>query len=480
MSKTNGYDSTKITLDNICGYQEEKDEIRKLVHLLNDYEKYEAQGVTLPRGLIFQGPPGTGKTLFAKAIAGECDYKFFTAFSSELSEQPISTLKSIFKRAEEHSKATGKPCIIYIDEIDKLVYTNSYGELVDSDAREAARFLLQKLDETKLKNKILVIASTNNYCKIPHALLRSGRFDKKILVDLPDVTSRIAILKFYINNHPMFKDINISKLALKTEGMSGADLKTLINNMLLEYVTVKERIVLDDFIKIINEMHFETIGKQWKSSKGALNVLAHEIGHALVSYKLTGSFGTVSAIKYGDIHGATSLEPVSEDCTEDEDDFFDSHRLDYEGELTVSKLFENTYISLGGKAGEEVYLHQISTGVYGDFSNVQDNLDTLSNLGVFGMYYSRSTDTFGASEYWREVHHRLITRKFKKYYRKTLRIVKKYKTLGLFLIDEIHKNNDVMSAESLKVLGEFYKEHKKEVDKKYKHLSVYDLDKEEN
>ena len=247
----------KITLDCICGYKEEKKAVQNIINLLNNYDKYEKQGVNIPRGLIFQGPPGTGKTLFAKAIAGECNYKFYTAFSSDAEEATIDTLKAVFKRAEQNSSLTNKPSLIYIDEIDKIAYTDGRGDL-DSSAREMVRFLLQKLDETKFKNKILIIASTNNYRKIPHALLRSGRFDKKLLIDLPDAESRKEILKLYVADHPLFKNINLDSLALKTQGMSGADLKTLINNTLLEYITYKDTIEIDDFIKIIQEMNFET------------------------------------------------------------------------------------------------------------------------------------------------------------------------------------------------------------------------------
>ena len=137
--------SEKITLANILGYKDEKESIQKIITLLKNYDKYSKQGVSIPRGLIFQGPPGTGKTLFAKAIAGECGYKFFTALNEdEDDEETLDTLKSIFKDAEDYSSKHNVPCLIYIDELDKITYLSNNEELYDKDARDATRFLLQK------------------------------------------------------------------------------------------------------------------------------------------------------------------------------------------------------------------------------------------------------------------------------------------------------------------------------------------------
>ena len=468
----------KITLDYIRGYKEEKKAISNIINLLNNYEKYEKQGVNIPRGLIFQGPPGTGKTLFAKAIAGECNYKFYTAFSSEAEEATIDTLKKVFKDAEDNSVKTKQPSLIYIDEIDKIAYTNSRGEL-DSEAREMVRFLLQKLDETKSKNKILIIASTNNYRKIPHALLRSGRFDKKLLIDLPDTESRKEILKLYIKDHPLFKNVNVDSLALKTQGMSGADLKTLINNTLLEYITNKDVIEIDDFIKIIQEMNFETIGKKWNNDENALEVLAHEVGHALVAYELTGACGTVSAIRYGNTAGCTDLiddggehEPAP---IEDETIEWETESISKEEKLKNYKdLINDIVVSFGGMVSEKIYLSLNSTGVSADLSNISNDFDTLFDNGVFGLKYS-------ASWYWDgrpDIYYNRVYKKglqfAKKYYKQAFKIVKKHKVLGLYLIDEIHKNNDVLSnAELMKRIREF--KQNKELRTKYAHMSYKDL-----
>lgn len=466
----------KINLDCICGYKEEKEAIKNIINLLNNYDKYEKQGVNIPRGLIFQGPPGTGKTLFAKAIAGECDYEFYTAFSSEIDERPLDTLKDIFKKAENTIATTKKPCLIYIDELDKIAYTDRSGELVSDVAREAVRFLLQKLDETKLRNKLLVIASTNNYRRIPHALLRSGRFDKKVLIDLPDTESRKEILELYINNHPLFKNIDTKALALKTEGMSGADLKTLINNTLLEYITTKEHIDLDDFIKVINEMNFETIGKKWNNQENALEVLAHEIGHALVSYELNNNFGTISALKYGNTAGSTFVD-------DDYEDYDGEIPLDEESTTNEKKLscykdkINDIIISLGGKVGEEIYIGQPSIGLFGDFDNIADQFEDLFTNAVYGFKYCRSFFPTGVHNDWYKKLYRKTLTEVKKYYRKAKKCVKKNKILGLYLIDEIHKNDDVLSnSEIMKRVALF--NSNPAIREKYKKITFQDLNKE--
>lgn len=463
----------KITLDRICGYKEEKEEVRNIIELLKHYDKYEAQGVNIPRGLIFQGSPGTGKTLFAKAIAGECGYDFNVAFSNDIEENSLDTLKKTFKKAEERSKKDKRPALIYIDELDKLVYTNSYGELVDKDAREAARFLLQKLDETKTKNKILIIASTNNYGKIPNALLRSGRFDKKFLIELPDADSRKEILEFYINEHPLFKNININSLALKTQGMSGADLKTLINNTLLEYITKKEVLELDDFIKIINEMNFETIGKKWSSDKAALEVLAHEIGHELVGYYVHNNWGAVNAIKYGGVAGSTNEEFVFEDLIEGDEDSslngYEENRYDFD------YILGDVAISLGGMVAEKILLNKKSIGNWEDLNDCRHKLAFLLNRGGFGL---KVCDSYfdGHSPSSLDLKQFKITRKMIiKQYKRAYTIIKKNRVLALYLIDEIHRNNDSLSGTEIKKRYEYFLKYKKELVNKYKKLKVEDL-----
>lgn len=454
----------KITLDNILGYKEEKESIKKIITLLKDYDKYSKQGVSIPRGLIFQGPPGTGKTLFAKAIAGECGYKFFTAFKEEDEEEnSIVTLKNIFREAEEYSHNNNSPCLIYIDELDKITYLSNNDELYDKDAREATRFLLQKLDETKLRNKILIIASTNNYGRIPHALLRSGRFDKKILIDVPDLESRQEILKYYINNHPLFKNIDVRRLALKTSGMSGADIKTLINNTLVEYITVKKKLDEDDFIKVINEMHFETIGKKWNTPKKILSILVHEVGHSIVSGTLNDNYGEISAIKYGHTAGSTMFDEELEE---------EQETLERESQ-DRNDILQGIMISLGGMASEWVLLHDKSIGVCGDFCSVDTSLRFLLDCAHYG--FECSTDILRGTNSVFERRKKIADRICKSYFKKCCKIIKKNKYLAFYLIEQVHKNNDVLSSRVVKEKVAYFKQHKKEIEEKYRKVKIGNL-----
>ena len=330
--------------------------------------------------------------------------------------------------------------------------------------------MLQKLDETKLKNQILIIASTNNYGKIPYALLRSGRFDKKILIELPDKASREEILKFYIDNHPLFKNISVKTLALKTAGMSGADLKTLINNTLVEYITIKDEIEDKDFLKIINEMHFETIGKQWESPKQVKRILAHEIGHAIVSGVLTGDYGTVSAVKYGDVEGSTQFD--AEEVYDDETNEETREHIN-KGD-TAKSLINDIIVSFGGLAGEKVLLNENSIGVLGgDSESVSDILSFLTESGVYGFNYTTNFCPSGShSELFRERLRKFGVKLNKKYFNIACTIIKKNRYLAYYLIEEIHKNNDVLTSDEMNIRVDFYKANKKRVDKEFKNYRI--------
>ena len=461
---------SKVTLKDICGYKEEKKEVENIITLLKDYKKYEEMGVTIPRGIIFQGPPGTGKTLFAKAIANECGYGFNSSYSDSLEENSLDTLKQAFVQAENLVKNTGKPALVYIDELDKLVYTDSDGDLTDHASREAVRFLLQKLDENTKENRVLIIASTNNYYRIPDALLRSGRFDKKFLIDLPDAESRKEILTYYINNHPLFKNINIKSLALKTNGMSCADLKTLINNTLLHYIVEKETIELDDFIKIINEMNFETIGKKWSSKEVSLEVLAHEMGHAIVEFELTKKWPNISALRFGDTMGHVETCDDFEDEELEEDE---SLNVIEEGHIRNYKDFLNdAVICVGGLCAEKIFLNQKSLGSIADLCTVRHIYGRLCDNLVYGAKYSEVYFNGRVPESFYNRVYRKVRSEVIKNIHKANRIIKKNKALCLYLIDEVHKNGDVMSSRELDDKYAYYLEHKKEITTKYKNLKV--------
>lgn len=288
----------KVTLDSIAGYNEEKEELKKIINLIKNYDRYKEMGIQVPRGIILQGPPGCGKTLMANVIANECEVPFFQFSAGDDGEKVLKELKKVYAEAERQT-----PSIVYLDELIELVTNRRFAS---DTSRACLQFLLTKLDGSQKGMGVMTIASTNMYDDLPPSLLRSGRMDKKLKIDLPDAESREKILKFYTNKFALFDKLNLKILAIKLNGMSGADIKTLVNNALIEYIDQKEFVDVDDFTKLVNEMNFETVGKRWKSIKNLKRTLAHEVGHSLVGWVLEGNHGSISALKYGETAGFTS------------------------------------------------------------------------------------------------------------------------------------------------------------------------------
>ena len=441
----------KITLADIAGYDEEKAEILKIVKLLNNYKAYSAQGIYIPKGLILQGPPGCGKTLLAKAIAGECDIPFFSYSPSEDGDDVLGGLKRIFKAAKEHT-----PSIVYIDEINEIVTNRRYTSDV---TRKALQFLLTRLDGFDSHTGTLVIASTNCYDDLPRSLLRSGRMDKKIKIDLPNLPSRIAIVEHYTKNFEIFSTLNTKSLAVKLKGMSGSDIKTLINNALIEYIDEKDKIVVEDFAKLIASMHFETIGKRWSSKEVVTKILAHEVGHSLVGYILQGDHGSISAIKYDGVAGFTSFGEMIE--TEEDEEKQEI--------MSKSVLLDEICVSLGGMAGELICYGEYDSGVNGDISHCEKLFDYGLESTLFGFEmlqpYWRGDNTDKFKNTYKKVRDKIFNAQLKR----AKKIIKKNYGLCRFLIDKALENSDVLTEKQIDEIIKEYNGNKKVIDKTYKH-----------
>lgn len=455
------------SLNSIAGYAEEKTEVVSLINLLKDYKKYEAKGIFVPKGLVLQGPPGCGKTLFARAIAAECGIPFFSFQAESSAEASLAKLQATFKAAKKVV-----PSILYIDEIDKLVNTRY---LSNSDVRTITQYLLTELDGLTSSSGLLLVASTNYYNELPNSLTRSGRMDKKLYIGLPDLDSRIAILHRYMDKYPCFKNINIKTLALKIKTLSGADIKTLINNTLIAFVDTNKEIEIDDFKKFIDEMHFETIGKQWHNKTVVSKVLVHEAGHSIVSYVLTGNHGSISGIKYGDVAGHTDFDD------DDYDDYYEDAPVpetiekpitsddDEQKDMSKATVLSDISTDFGGMAAEEVFFGGADGGCSSDITHAEARFFFMTQQGYYGMKYIGS----------HELNESLPQKTWDKYFRlrssvltrrKAIakHIIKKNKYLIRYLVDCALQNNDVLSAKAVTEAINYYNQYKKELIAKYK------------
>ena len=249
----------KIYLKDIGGYDEEKAEAKKIIEVLKNHEKYKKIGAYIPKGLILSGNPGVGKTMLAKAIASESDVPFFE-FESNESETEALTIKSIkelFKKAGENA-----PSIVFIDEFDELVMTMDF---CSDYSRKTTKILLTEIDGISSSDGVLVIATTNERPMLPPSLIRSGRMDKRITVEMPTTYDREEIFKLYLSKNARLSEIDAHQLAIKTANFTGADIKTLVNETIIDCASQGiETITIADFERNIPVVMFQDIRKRSK------------------------------------------------------------------------------------------------------------------------------------------------------------------------------------------------------------------------
>lgn len=447
-----------IRLTDIAGYEREKEEVLKIIKLLTNYKKYSDAGAYIPKGLILQGPPGCGKTLLATAIAGEAGVPFFNFKISTNAETNIANLDSLLKQAKAST-----PAILYIDEIDKLT-SPRYNS---SDAvRNIVQYLLTEIDGLQSSQGVLIIASTNVYDDLPESLVRSGRMDKKISISRPNLDSRTAILAHYINQHEIFKEVNIKTLALKTKGMSGADIKTLVNNALIEYLDLNQPVVVDHFTELINQMNFEDIGRQGTDRKSVIKVLIHEAGHAIINYCLTNSYSAISGVRHGDAAGFTEyLDDYNYPVLVDEDEITVD---DLDQTADKQDLLVAIARSFGGMVAEDIFYGSHGLGCESDIDNALNDFKFLANnYFLDSRFLGLSVDRTSAQ---RIVYKYLSVRDkvFKKQIRLCRQLIKQNKYLISYIVDEALAHEDVLNATQLHDCIEYYETHKKELKKKYK------------
>ena len=343
-----------LTLKDVAGLKEEKEELEEIIDFLRDPAKYTKIGARIPKGVLLEGPPGTGKTLLAKAIAGEANVPFFSISGSDFVEMFVgvgaSRVRDLFQDATKHA-----PCIVFIDEIDAVARRRGTGMGGGHDEREQTlNQLLVEMDGFGVNEGIIVLAATNRVDILDPAILRPGRFDRKIAVGTPDVGGREEILKVHSKNKPLSDDVDLEQIARTSAGFTGADLENLLNEAaILAAKAGKAYIEQEDiraaFIKV-------GIGAEKKSriisDKEKKITAYHEAGHAILFHVLpdVGPVYTVSIIPTG-VGAAGYTMPLSE-----KDEMF----------MTKGRMKQEIMVSLGGRIAEEIIFDDITTGASSD------------------------------------------------------------------------------------------------------------------
>ncbi len=352
-------DKIKVKFDDVAGADEEKEELMEIVEFLKEPKKFVELGARIPKGVLLVGPPGTGKTLLAKAVSGEAGVPFFSISGSDFVEMFVgvgaSRVRDLFEQAKKNA-----PCIIFIDEIDAVGRHRGAGLGGGHDEREQTlNQLLVEMDGFGINEGVIILAATNRPDILDPALLRPGRFDRRVVVGYPDIKGREEILKVHSRGKPLGSDVDLKDLAKSTPGFTGADLENLLNeSALLAARKGRKEITMEE----IKEATFKVVvGPEKKSrvmsDKEKKLTAYHEAGHAIAVRVVssTDKVDRVSIIPSGRAGGYTAHKP-------DED-------ISYR---TKTQLIEEIIISLGGRAAEEIVLGEISTGAYGDLKNANN------------------------------------------------------------------------------------------------------------
>jgi cell division protease FtsH len=348
-----------ITFADVAGCEEAKEEVAELVEFLRDPSKFQKLGGRIPRGVLMVGNPGTGKTLLAKAIAGEAKVPFFSISGSDFVEMFVGVgaarVRDMFEQAKKHA-----PCIVFIDEIDAVGRQRGAGLGGGNDEREQTlNQLLVEMDGFETNSGVIVIAATNRPDVLDPALLRPGRFDRQVVVPLPDIRGREQILQVHMRKVPMAPDVKADVIARGTPGFSGADLANLVNEAALFAARANKRLVdMEDFERAKDKI---VMGAERRSivmpEHERKNTAYHEAGHAVVAKLMpkTDPVHKVTIIPRGRALGVTMQLPEQ-----------DRYSIDRE------TILQNIAVLFGGRIAEEVFMGQMTTGASNDFERATD------------------------------------------------------------------------------------------------------------
>ncbi|PLX25823.1 cell division protein FtsH [Candidatus Parcubacteria bacterium] len=373
----------KVSFKDVAGAYEAKEDLTEIVEFLKHPQKFIAMGARIPKGVLLLGAPGTGKTLLARAVSGEAKVPFFHISGSEFVEMFVgvgaSRVRDLFKKAKKAS-----PCIIFVDEIDAVGRQRGAGLGGSHDEREQTlNQILVEMDGFDNQTNVIVLAATNRPDVLDPALLRPGRFDRQVVIDMPDIKDRLAILKIHAQKKPLEKDVDLQIVAQRTPGFSGADLANLLNEAAIlaareNKKTIDNKTVLDSIERVL-------LGRERKShilsDKEKKITAYHEAGHALVAHLLPNAdpVHKVSIISRGRAAGYTINLPKEDKKMQGYSDFID-----------------NMAVLLGGYAAEKTFFGEITTGASNDLQKVTNIARRMATQ--YGMNEKLGPRTFGKKE----------------------------------------------------------------------------------
>ena len=390
-TKANQVRDIKVRFSDVAGAEEEKQELQEIVDFLKHPKKYTDMGARIPRGVLLVGPPGTGKTLFAKAVAGEANVPFFSISGSDFVEMFVgvgaSRVRDLFEQAQKNM-----PCIIFIDEIDAVGRQRGAGLGGGNDEREQTlNQLLVQMDGFEASSSIIVMAATNRADILDPALMRPGRFDRQIYVNVPDVKGREEIFKVHSRNKPLAPDINFKSLARLTPGFTGADIENILNEAAILAARENEKVItMKDISEAVNKVVAGPAKKSRLITESDKRITAyHESGHAIVAklMKNCDDVHEVSIIPRGMAAGYTITLPENDD-----------------NHMTKGKLLDDIAMMLGGRAAEEIVIKDISTGASSDIQKATQLARRMvtewgMSESIGNMYLGTSEEVFLGRDY---------------------------------------------------------------------------------
>jgi cell division protease FtsH len=448
---------TGVTFSDVAGVDEAKEEFEEVVSFLKRPERFTAVGAKIPKGVMLVGPPGTGKTLLAKAIAGEAGVPFFSISGSEFVEMFVgvgaSRVRDLFKKAKENS-----PCIIFIDEIDAVGRQRGTGIGGGNDEREQTlNQLLTEMDGFEGNTGIIVIAATNRVDVLDAALLRPGRFDRQVTVDVPDVKGRLEILNVHARNKKLADEVSLEVIAKRTPGFSGADLANLLNeSAILTARRRKDATTMSEVDSAIDRVIAGMEGTALVDSKTKRLIAYHEVGHAIVGTLLKhhDPVQKVTLIPRGQAKGLTWFTPSDDQSL-----------------ISRSQILARIMGALGGRAAEEVVFGypEVTTGAGNDLQQVTSMARQMvtrfgmSNIGPLALE-SQGADPFlgrsmgGSSQYSEDVASRIdmqIRSIIQHCHDETVQIIKDNRVVIDQLVDILIEKETISGEEFRNIVAEY-------------------------